>query len=141
MALFDISDIEPLFRTLPSLLKPGGMFVFSLTHPAFNNSSCSHVVEEQDVQGEIRTVYSIKLSRYMTPYHSRGLAMRGQPSTQIYFERPMMYYFNLAFMNGFVLDGFEERAFPPDHPQGNPLSWGGKFSEIPPVLVARVRLR
>jgi len=47
---------------------------------------------------------------------------------------------NTAFQNGFILDGFEERAFPPDHPQVSVLGWGGKFSEIPPVLIARVRL-
>jgi hypothetical protein len=39
------------------------------------------------------------------------------------------------FDAGFVLDALEERAFPPDHPTGrNPLSWSGKFSELPPVL-------
>lgn len=39
MALFDMSEIEPLFRILPKLLKPNGVFVFSLMHPAFNNPS------------------------------------------------------------------------------------------------------
>jgi len=40
-----------------------------------------------------------------------------------------------------VLDGLEERAFPPDHPSTRDyLSWGANFSEIPPVLVARMRL-
>jgi hypothetical protein len=99
-----------------------------------------HVVEEFD-DGEIKTIYSVKTSRYMTPYHAQGLALRGQPKPQMYFERPLQYYLNLGFQNGFVLDGFEERAFPPDHPQTSPLGWGGKFSEIPPVLVARFRLR
>jgi hypothetical protein len=47
---------------------------------------------------------------------------------------------NLGFRNGFVLDGFEECAFAPGQPQSNPLSWGGNFSEIPPVLVARLHL-
>ena len=140
MALFDMADIEPLFRTLPKLLKPGGTFVFTLTHPAFNNASCVHVVEERDNQGEIEIVYSVKVSQYITPFQSRGLAIRGQPNPQIYFERPMQTYFNLGFQNGFVLDGFEERAFPPDHLQVHPLGWGGKFSEIPPVQVARMRL-
>ena len=32
-----------------------------------------------------------------------------------------------------------EHAFPPEHPQESPLGWGGKFSEIPPALVARLR--
>jgi SAM-dependent methyltransferase len=138
MALFDMADIETLFRTLPKLLKPNGTFIFSLMHPAFNNSSSMHVMEEFD-DGEIKTVYSVKISRYMTPYHAQGLALRNQPKPQMYFERPLQYYLNLGFQNGFVVDGFEERAFPPDHPQTAPLGWGGKFSEIPPALIARLR--
>jgi len=139
MALFDVAEVEPLFRALPRLLKPDGIFVFSITHPAFNNSSTVHVVEEMDDEGEIKTVYSVKTSRYMTQFQAKGLALRGQPKPQMYFERPLQYYLNLGFQNGFVLDGFKERAFPPDHPQTSPLGWGGRFSEIPPVLVARFR--
>lgn len=138
MALFDMADLEVLFRILPRLLKPQGLFVFSLTHPCFNNSSSVFTMEQWD-DGEINTLYSVKVSRYMTPYHTRGLAIRNQLQPQIYFERPLQYYLNLGFQNGFVLDGFEERAFPPDHPQTSPLGWGGKFSEIPPALIARLR--
>jgi len=140
MALFDMADIEPLFRTLPKLLKPGKSFVFSICHPAFNNSASVHVAEESDVEGSIQTVYSVKISRYMNAYSTHGVAMRNQPKAQLYFERPLQYYFNLGFKNGFILDGFEECAFSPDHPQGSPLGWGGKYSEIPLVLVARMRL-
>jgi 2-polyprenyl-3-methyl-5-hydroxy-6-metoxy-1,4-benzoquinol methylase len=140
MALFDIADIEPIFRALPQLLKPAGAFVFSLTHPCFNTASSVHVAEEIDDEGQIKTVYSIKQSRYMTPYQARGLALFNQPKPQLYFERPLQYYLNLGFDNGFVLDGFEERAFPAGHPQNNPLVWGGNFSELPPVLVARMGL-
>ena len=98
-----------------------------------------HVMEEMDDGGEIKTVFSVKISRYMTPYHAKGLALRSQPTPHMYFERPLHYYLNLGFQNGFVLDGFEERAFPPESPQAFPLGWGGNFSEIPPVLVARFR--
>jgi 2-polyprenyl-3-methyl-5-hydroxy-6-metoxy-1,4-benzoquinol methylase len=140
MALFDMANIEPLFRTLPKLLKPGGPFVFSITHPCFNNASSMHIVEETDDNGEIKTMYSVKVSRYMNPYHRRGLGLRNQPKPQVYFERPLQYYLNMGFQNGFVLDGFEERAFPPDIPQTMPLGWGGKFSEIPAAIVARMRL-
>lgn len=141
MALFDIADIEPLFRALPRLLKPSSIFVFTLTHPAFNNASTVFVMEKADVEGEIRTVFSVKISRYITQYSARGLALRNQPKPQLYFERPLQYYLNLGFDNGFVLDGFEERAFPADHVQRTPLEWGGNFSELPPVLVARMRLK
>ncbi|MGC1378205.1 MAG: methyltransferase domain-containing protein [Anaerolineales bacterium] len=148
MALFDIADIRPLFHALPKLLrspdptsgKPGGVFVFSLMHPAFNNSSTVHMAEGFDDESGNKVTYSVKVSRYMTPYHAHGLALLKQPKPQIYFERPLQYYFKLGFENGFVLDGFEERAFPPDKPASAPLSWGGQFSEIPPVLVARMRL-
>lgn len=140
MALFDMADIETLFRILPRLLKPNGTFVFSLTHPCFNNSSSVFTMEQFD-DGQINTIYSVKISRYMTPYHAQGLALRNQPKPQMYFERPLHYYLNLGFQNGFVLDGFEERAFPPEHPQPSPLAWGGKFSEIPPALIARLRLK
>ena len=140
MALFDMPEIEPLFRALRKLLRPGGVFVFSLMHPAFNNSASVHVVEEVDYEGEIKTVYSVKVSRYMTPYHAHGLALRNQPKAQLYFERPLQDYLKAGFENGFVLDGFVERTFPPEHPAKHPLSWGGQYSEIPPVLVARMRL-
>lgn len=139
MALFDMPEITPLFRALSKLLKPGGVFVYSIMHPAFNNSSSNHIVEEWD-DGKINTRYAVKISRYMTPSHSEGLALRNQPKPQLYFNRPLEYYLNEGFKNGFVLDGFSERAFPPDHPQTSPLGWGGKFSEIPPVLIARMRL-
>jgi SAM-dependent methyltransferase len=139
MALFDIADIRPIFRALPHLLKPGGCFVFSLTHPAFNNASSVHMAEEWDDAG-MKTRYSVKISRYMTPYHAQGVALRDQPKPQLYFERPIQYYLKLGFENGFVVDAFEERAFPEGHPQNNPLALGGNFSEIPAVLVARMRL-
>ena len=141
MALFDMADIEALFGTLPKLLKPNGTFVFSLMHPCFNNASSMHVAEEMDLEGEIKTIYAVKISRYMTPYNAKGLALRNQPKPQMYFERPLQYYLNLGFQNGFVLDGFEERAFPAESPQTFPLGWGGNFREIPPALIARLRLK
>jgi predicted TPR repeat methyltransferase len=139
MALFDMENIETLFKALPRLLKPKGTFVFSITHPCFNNPSSAHLIEEWD-DGMIHTRYAVKVSRYMTSSQSEGLALRGQPKPQLYFNRPIQYYMQLGFQNGFIVDGFEERAFPPEHPQVTPLGWGGKFSEIPAALVMRMRL-
>ena len=139
MALFDMPEIEPLFRALPRLLRTNGIFVFSLMHPAFNNPSATLLAEEWD-DGQIQTRYAVKVPRYINQFQSQGLALRNQPKPQLYFHRPIRDYMNIAFQNGFVLDGFEERAFPPEHPQFAPLGWGGKFSEIPPALIARLRL-
>jgi len=139
MALFDMPKIEPLFRALPKLLKPNGSFVFSLMHPAFNNPSVTLLAEEWD-DGQIQERYAVKVPRYINQFQSQGLALRSQPQPQLYFHRPIKDYMNIAFQNGFVLDGFEERPFPPEQPQTATLGWGGKFSEIPPVLIARMRL-
>jgi 2-polyprenyl-3-methyl-5-hydroxy-6-metoxy-1,4-benzoquinol methylase len=124
MALFDIAEIEPLFRSLPKILRAGAAFIFTICHPAFNNSSSVHIAEEQDQQRRIQTVFSVKTSCYMNPYTARIVAIRDQPVAQLYFERPLQYYFNLGFANGFVLDGFEECAFPLEQPQENPLPFG-----------------
>jgi len=62
MALFDMPEIEPLFRALRKLLRPGGVFVFSLTHPAFNNPSVALMAEEWD-DGELHTRYAVKTGR------------------------------------------------------------------------------
>jgi len=140
MALFDMADIDPLMRSVRRLLRPGGRFVFSVIHPCFNNAHVVQMAEMEDRGGEIVTVYSVKVQRYMTPSVERGAAIAGQPRPQLYFHRPLQVLLGTGFRAGFVLDDLEERSFPTDHPQGrNPLAWGGNFSEIPPVLVARLR--
>ena len=140
MALFDMADIEPLFRSLLRLLKKDGRFVFSLIHPCFNNDRMVQIAEMEDREGEISTRYGVKVWGYMTPTTSQGVGIPGQPEVQLYFHRPLQLVLQPLFRIGFVLDGFEERAFPPEYDGGTfPLSWSGKYSEIPPVLVARVR--
>ena len=141
MALFDMAEIEPLMRALARLLCAGGRFVFSVIHPCFNSPHMAHVAEMEDREGDIVTVYSVKIFHYITPGVAHGVAISGQPRPQLIFHRPLQALLHAGFDAGFVLDDLEERAFPPDHPSGrNPLSWNGHFSEIPPVLVARMRL-
>jgi 2-polyprenyl-3-methyl-5-hydroxy-6-metoxy-1,4-benzoquinol methylase len=141
MALFDMAEIDPLMRALGRLLRPGGRFVFSVLHPCFNNSHVVQMAEMEDRGGDIVTVYSVKVSGYLTPGVARGAAIAGQPKPQLYFHRPLRVLLGAGFKAGFVLDALEERAFPPDHPSGrSPLAWGGNYSEIPPVMVLRLRL-
>jgi SAM-dependent methyltransferase len=141
MSLFDMAEILPLMRALTRLLRPGGRFVFSVIHPCFNNSRMMQVAEMGDRDGEIMTVYSVKVWGYMTETIARGVGIAGQPRPHLYFHRPLQTLLGAGLAAGFVLDGLEERAFPPEHlPGRSPLSWSGRFSEIPPVLVARLRL-
>ena len=142
MALMDVADIDPLMNALPVLLKPGGRFVFSVIHPCFNNPATVQMAELEDRNGSIVTTYSVKIARYKTPFTQAGLAMRGQPVPHPYFHRPLSLLLAPALRAGLVLDGFEEQAFPPDDSDGTPpLSWNGRFSEIPAALVARLRRR
>ena len=141
MALFDMAEIGPLLEALARLLRPAGRFVFSVLHPCFNNSRTLQMAEMQDNAGQVITTYAVKVCGYMTPTLTQGAALVGQPRPQLYFHRPLHALLGACFEAGFVLDGLEERAFPPGHRGGSQaLSWGGNYSEIPPVLVARVRL-
>lgn len=142
MALMDLADTRPLMTALPSLLRPAGRFVFSILHPCFNNPAIVQMGELQDRAGTIVTTYSVKVSRYLTPYTQVGLAMHGQPVPHPYFHRPLGILLTEGFEAGLVLDALEERSFPPENTDGSsPLSWDGRFSEIPPVLIGRMRRR
>ena len=68
MALMDIADINPLMNALPLLLRPNGRFVFSVLHPCFNNPAIVQMRELEDREGALVTTYSVKISRYLTPY-------------------------------------------------------------------------
>ena len=86
MALMDISNIEPLFKALHDMLSNGGRFVFSFHHPCFTSPN----------------------KDYLTPIIHKGVAIEGQPLLQCYFHRSLQDVLNLAFKNGFSLDGFYE---------------------------------
>lgn len=142
MAIMDMAEITPLMRTMGSLLRPGGRFVFAVMHPCFNHWRTMLMGEQTEQAGRIVDVYSIKVSGYLTPMQQPGEALRGQPELHLYFHRPLHMLLGAAFSAGLVMDGLEEPAFAPDEPAGRtPLSWGGKFSEFPPALVARLKTR
>jgi len=139
MALFDMAEIEPLMQALGKLLRPAGRFVFSILHPCFNNPHMVQLGEQEDRDGELLTVYSVKIYGYMSPTVKLGIGIAGQPVPHPYFHRPLSKLLGTCFEAGFLLNALEERAFSPEHASGNnPLSWGGNYCEIPPVLVARM---
>jgi 2-polyprenyl-3-methyl-5-hydroxy-6-metoxy-1,4-benzoquinol methylase len=139
MALMDMVAIEPLMRALARLLKPGGRFVFSLLHPAFNNPGGTRLaLEEEDRDGQLVETYYVKVSNYLRVPPVRGVGMPGEPTPHYYFHRSLGALFGACFTAGFVLDGLEEPAFGPDDRGGRPLNWAN-YTDVPPVLVARMR--
>jgi hypothetical protein len=139
--LFDMAQIDPLFKSLAHLLTFGGRFVFSVIHPSFNSPHMAHVAEKEDQDGIIKTTYSIKVEKYISPSITHGVAIEGQPRAQLYFHRPLELLLAAGFRVGMVLDGLEEPTFPSNHPLGkNAIGWNANYHEFPPVLVARMCL-
>ena len=139
MALMDMAAIEPLISALSQLLKAGGRFVFSVPHPCFNSSEGTTLVAERDYEGRGRDTHAVKVSKYLRPSAWLGEALAGQPDLQYYFHRPLHTLFGTCFDAGFVLDGLEEPVFDESVQPSNLLAWAN-LREIPPVLVARMRL-
>lgn len=139
MALMDMAAIEPLLNGLHELLRPGGRFIFSVMHPCFNSGTIHKLIEQEDREGEIVTSYAIKVTSYATPFAAKGLGVIGQPVPHYYFHRPLSLLFQHCFNAGFVLDGIEEPAFQGLVAPNRPASWAN-FKDIPPALVARMRL-
>ena len=138
MALFDMWSIEPLVTSLSRLLRVGGRFVISVVHPCFNSLSTIHVAETEDRRGEQVTTYAVKVSKYITP-EELNTGVKGEPEPHYGFDRLISMIFSMCFNAGFVLDRIEESVFDEPHPAARPGS-RQSYTEIPPVLVASMRL-
>lgn len=138
MAIMDMSEIAPLFRAIPHLLKPQGRFVFSTMHPCFNSNNPAFVAEMTDQEGTIVETWALKLTSYLQSKTYKGLAMIGQPVAQYYFHRPLHELLGEAFQAGLVLDGLLEPRLPASQSSPRWSSWLN-YHEFPPVMVARLR--
>ncbi len=136
MAMMDMPAIEPLYRALSRVLKPGGRFVFSVMHPCFNGNRVTMLVERDDY-GDVPT-YAIKVSNYLNPGVTKGIAISGQPVKQYYWHRPLNVLLNAGFSAGFVMDALEEPPSPTAASK-EPLSWAN--FDMPPALFARMCMR
>ncbi len=142
MALMDIAALDPLFATLPRLLRPGAPFVFSVLHPAFNQgpTQALFIERRETAGGEFAYERGVRVSTYLTPQRLDGVAVAGQPVLQPYFHRPLEALLGAAFARGWALDGLREPSFADnaDPDDRDRFTWDD-LPEIPPVLVARLR--
>jgi len=138
MAIMDIVDIQPMARAGAILLAPGGRFVFSTLHPAFNSSpGTARVLEQSDDDSGVVRRYFVKVTRYGTPATGKGVALEGQPRIQWYFHRSLSDLLRPFLQSGFVFDAVEEPVLPPEMVE--PGAPEAVFLDVPPILVARLR--
>jgi SAM-dependent methyltransferase len=139
MALMDMPAVEPLFATLPRLLRPGGAFVFSVTHPCFHSAAVqrfAEIGEEPDGRHAIRT--GVKVSAYLSSSARKTEGIAGQPEPQWFFHRALSTLFACGFAARFVIDGLEEPRFP-DAKLRAGVRWHD-MPDIPPIMAVRMRL-
>ncbi|HIO62776.1 MAG TPA: hypothetical protein EYN37_00875 [Dehalococcoidia bacterium] len=76
-ALMDMPTIQPLADSLCRRLKPNGRFVFSIPHPCFNAVSSQKTVEQVELDGQLDTKHSVKMSEYINGTTGTGIGIKG----------------------------------------------------------------
>jgi 2-polyprenyl-3-methyl-5-hydroxy-6-metoxy-1,4-benzoquinol methylase len=142
MAMMDMIVIDPLMDALAELLKPNGRFVFSLPHPCFSTNEMRMTADLEIRQGRTEQVFGVEIRKYLTQEAGRSQGIINQPEPHYFFHRPLSAIFAACFSGGFVIDGLEEPAFPPENAGGgkNAFSWANR-PDIPPAIVIRARKR
>jgi SAM-dependent methyltransferase len=141
MALMDMPEIAPLFALLGRVLRPGGIFVFSILHPCFHSASIqrfAEVCEENDGRHSVRS--GVKVSSYLSPSSRKTEGIVGQPEPQWLFHRSLSALLGFGFEAGFVVDGLEEPRLPtPTAGAEAGIAWR-HMPDIPPIMVVRMKL-
>jgi hypothetical protein len=140
MALMDMAEIEPLMTALAVLFEGRRTARILCSSPLLQQSRDRPNGRTGGPEWH-HCHYLLRKDRALqNAFHASWLAMHGQPVPHPYFHRPLSLLLAPALSAGLVLDGFEEEAFPPDNSGGTtPLSWNGRFSEIPAALIVRRR--
>jgi len=138
MALMDMENIEVLINHLPKMLKKEGVFVFSILHPCFNSGENILAHEQDDLGGEVKSKYYVKICNYLIEKRDLGIGMIGQPKPQYYFHRPVSTILKYFFESGFMLDAYEEPSFM--NIENSNSIYANVYKHIPPALICRLRI-
>ena len=141
MVLMDMPEVGPLYRALAVILRPGGRFVFALTHPCFGYGAQPTPDADRATSARSRSLARVwgwgeKLSesipwaakrvlvermaarsaglaslRYLETRTVRAQVHAEQPVAHWYFHRPLQDLLNPAFDAGLVLDRIAEPRY------------------------------
>lgn len=103
MAIMDMDSYEKIFSNIFTLLKPGGVFVFSITHPCFGWPTTNTVKLPKDSQ---RNEDKILIFR---EYTSGATVIDFTPKFRLlYFTRSISEYLNSLKKIGFIFEEMRE---------------------------------
>lgn len=132
MGIHDIADIKPLFVAVHDLLKPNGIFVFSVMHPCFRTPGMQKIVETEEIGDKQIVRNLIQISNYITPQKFEGTALLNQPVPHIYYHRPLSQLLKVCFDANFLVNGFSEPVF--NEKATGKFDW----TEIPAIIIMRI---
>jgi 23S rRNA-/tRNA-specific pseudouridylate synthase/SAM-dependent methyltransferase len=109
MALSNIDPLAPVMRGVATALKPGGAFVWIITHPAFRAIDQSSWGWDTGQERQYR-----RIDGYLSPGRKQvqmnpGKAARGSaPTTTWTFHRPLQAYIQAMAAAGLLIERLEE---------------------------------
>jgi ubiquinone/menaquinone biosynthesis C-methylase UbiE len=125
LALMTIPDLEAVFRTVRRILKPGGWFVFAITHPCFETPHAGWLRTDEGTV--VRTVGGYFHERFWTSCNPGGV--RGRVGEH---HRMLSTYLNTLIATGFALEHMREPAA-----RGKRAEQVPGEREVPSLLVLR----
>ncbi len=130
MALINIPDLQAVFQTVRRILKPGGWFVFAITHPCFETPHAQWITLAQAEHTIARVVTGYFDERYWFSSNPNGV--RGRVGD---YHRTLSTYLNALNVAGFAL----ERTIEP-RPSARQAELVPGNREIPTLLLIRARV-
>ena len=121
MALMDIPNLDSALQSIARILRPGGWFVFSITHPCFKTPATGDLIDHTN-KSVRRTV-----GRYFTEgyWDGPGLHRRALPIGA--YHRMLSTYVDALTRAGLVIDQMREP----------PLDHQPVWQEVPQLLYVR----
>ncbi|MDG6986125.1 MAG: methyltransferase domain-containing protein [Nitrososphaerota archaeon] len=139
MSLMDVEDAEAAIGEVARVLRKGGRFVASISHPCFNILSNSSWTAEKTMGN--KPVVHRKVRGYRTPFAERvpwDKEDGSKPLTMCY-HRPLNWYARALSSNGLAITALEEPGPTPEftkNVQEKPGDMDGAgFQEVPLHLV------
>ena len=132
MGLMDIGDAEGAIQEVGRVLRTGGRFVASISHPCFDQGPTSIWLLERFFR---TTTVARKISRYREPFSDEipWEISPGQIVTTAGFHRPLSCYARALRNAGLLIRSLEEPVPSPEFLEGS--AQGSYIAEVPMQLV------